>query len=606
MGIFGFGKKKKDKGNEEVKEKKSKKSKEKKGKDKKDREQVSEEIKAPVIFEDDEKFEKILSNILFSEEEEGVFSDFGVKVGESLGPISSIKTVVDNRVRLFLSLDNYKTGDLIFKGSDGSNGITGQEYKVQCAEFSKMLNCRFISDKDKEIEIGRLYCLELYGQDMIEFWRVVQVYALLSGKTDELNLKYCSMFDRLEQAFTAIDISKVSIKDCLVRVIIATYNMKLKDEQRVKKQLQMFIEEISKDYNIPADTWVVIYKYLNGLIATGFKQKLDEKRIQIGYGFKLEAANLASFEKEEVSGYADTSEVFRKKEESVENVLSSQVKEFEEEETMQDNLQVGNDSFVETDFGEPVEEIVNEPVNRLGNSLDVSDEDEVSKDFSETLSYGSEVVGFDDYQRNLSRDDNTGNFDFKPIDGESLIGKAPYICLKMSNMMKSYFNKDSFNSVIRQIFNLNTALNIQYGIDNCIVQLCNKTYNPMELTSDMLDDFMETITRSDIELEDYRFTNVLDVMEELIGDQEGAILFVLYDRIIDRTPSVAKMRKMSKFFEKNKVVFIQLDTECPDNFDKFRNQEVSLFTNCRFILATEELVCNSIHLGTELRDSFLN
>lgn len=561
MGLFGKGKKK-DKKNEKVT--KSKKSLKKSEEDK---------ITAPIIFEE-EKVQKILSNIEF---EDG-YSDFGVKIGEVFGEVTSPKLVSSNRVKLFISLKNYKTNDSIFKSTEGSTGITGKQYKIDCSKFSQMLNCKFISAIEKEYEIARLYALKLYAEDYIEFWRVLQVTALLSGKTDETNLKYWAIFDRLEQAMTAIDVSAEKIAERLKDVIIMSYNQKLSPDSRVQMQLQSFIEEISRDYEISPDTWIVIYKYLNGVIARGFKDKLDSKGIPIGYGFTLEGGIVKKAEKEEVTTVADINEVFQKNSKPVEedSVLSST------------NIFDG-----EGDISN-----VSKP-----EYFDIGGDDSEETEVPEKIGEG--LVGFDDYQRDLSKEDNTSEFTFNKVKGDDLIGEPIIICVKMSEMMKAYFNGDSFNAVLRQIYNLNTALNSPHGVESGILQLCS-SYNPMELAAEQLDDLIETLNRGDLDIVDFHFTNVLDVLEEIVENRSNRVIFLIYDRIIDKTPSIRKMREMSHVFEKNKIIFVQLDKDAPDNYEELRAKETSLFTNCRHILVTPELASSSIGLGSALRNAFIS
>lgn len=569
MGLFGFGKKKnKDKSSKgNSKNKKSKKV----------------EIKAPILFEDDEKFSKIMSNIKFFDS----YSDFGVQVNETLGEILNSKVVSDNRVRLFLGLKNYHTDDLIFKASESSSGITGKQYKLDVAEYKKQLNCKFISQIDQEVEVGRLYCLDLYSKDYIEFWKVLQMTALLGNRTDEVNLKYMAIMDRLEQSLSAVDVSRECICNSLKSVIISSYNLKMKDEVRVKYQLQRFIEAVSLDYEISEDTWLVIYKYLNGIVASGFKLKLDSLGIELGYGFTVEVPEIKKIEKEVPNTIADMDKVLQKG-----RTLGEEDKSEEKK----------NTSNILSDV---------EDKSSFGNTLELDDDDNdvsVSKDYSylDDLenSLKDEIVGFDDYQRNLSAEDNTSGFKFDRVDGDELVGKSPVICIKMSDMMKSYFKGDAFNAVVRQIYNLNTALNSSYGINNCVVQLCS-SYNPLDIESNQLDDLIETLCSDDIGLVDFHFTNVLSVIEDVLGTSRGRVIFIIYDRIIDKTTSIRKMREMHELFENNKFIFIQLDEDVENNFSDLRSKEESLFTNCRHILAKKDLISSSMSLANELRNAFL-
>lgn len=593
MGLFGLGKnKKKHEGTSEPKKSPKKQKSSKKQEDK---------ITAPIIFEDDEKFQKILSNIEFEDD----CSDYGVKIGQAFGEVTTAKSIASNRVRLFLNLKNYKTKDTIFKASEGSSGITGKQYKVDCANFSQKLNCKFISAIEKEWEIARLYCLYLYSKDYIEFWRVLQVTALLSGKTDELNLKYLAIFDRLEQALIAIDVKHGTISDRMQEVIIASYNRKLSPDQRVRYQLQMFIEEISRDYSISSETWVVIYKYLNALIARGFKEKLDSKDIQIGYGFTLESGIVKKVEKEEVTSTTNLGEVFGEVNKK-QNVTESA----EEEEKVDSKFPDSFESISEESEPFSSTDIFTEAKKESGITkpqyIDVDGDESVSKDLSD-VEYSIEdvVVGFDDYQRDLSKEDNTSGFEFSCINSDNLIGNNMLICVKMSEMMKAYFSGDSFNAVLRQIYNLNTMINSPHGINTAILQLCS-TYNPVELGPDDLDDLMETLTGSDIDLVDFHFSNVLDVLNEVMESKSNRAIFILYDRIIDKTASIRKMRAMSSVFENNKVIFLQLDKDVPNNYEEFEAKEKSLFTNCRHILITPELASSPIALASELREAFIS
>ena len=88
-------------------------------------------------------------------------------------------------------------------------------------------------------------------------------------------------------------------------------------------------------------------------------------------------------------------------------------------------------------------------------------------------------------------------------------------------------------------------------------------------------------------------------------NKEGRIVFIIYDSIIDKTTSISKMRKMSKIFEKNKFIFIQLDTSKPNNFKELFEKEESLFTNCRFILADTSVVSDSIKMGSTVKEAVL-
>lgn len=568
MGFFGFGRKKKNNnsGSEIEKDANSVKNK-KAGKSIKKTE--SDKIKAPIIFEDNEKFSKIMSNIRF----DGNFSDLGIEIGESLGEVINPQVVSENRVKLFLGLRNYKTKDLIFKASESSNGITGKQYKQDCAGYMKQLNCRFISDIVKESEIARLYCLDLYCKDYIEFWQVMQIYALLGNNTDEVNLKYLVMMDRLEQTLFAVDVSRESISSNLKRVIIESYNMKLSNEERVRYQLQRFVNLVSVDYEIPDDTWVSIYKYLNGKVTSGMKLKLDSKGIQLGYGFELERMDIgAPVSVEDKS--VDVPVVVGESRTSTQEEMS-QTSYFSEETKIQG----------------------------IGETVDIGDVEDTHVPSEEPIA--EEILAFDDYKKNLEKDDNTSQFKFNKISGEDLIGKPPLICVKMSDMMTSYFKGDAFNSVLRQIYNLNTALNSSKGIDSCNIQLCS-SYNHMSLKQDDLDDLIETLNSHDIDLVDFHFTNVLNVIHEVVSSNVNVPIFIIYDRIIDKTASIIKMREMHSIFENNKVVFVQLDTDVPDNFESLQAKEKSLFVNCSFILATHELISNPLTLANELRNALFS
>ena len=605
MGLFNFGKKKKNKEN-----------------NKPTKQDV--QVKAPDIFEDDAKVQRILGSIQFNE---GA-TDFSVAVGSKLFVNRSPRDVIDNRVKALLTLEDKNTQDRIFKTKESQNGVTGAEYKAECAKLNLKLNCRFISDIDKELEVARLYCLELYSQDKIEFWKMLQIYANLSCKTDDIYLRYLAMFDRLEQAFIALDVKTEDICEAISNSIVASYNMKLDDNSRVRKQLQLFIDEIAVRYVIEQDTWKTIYKYLNSVITPAFKAKLDEHNIPICYGFTIESKPKQNTVNSTPNGNAVNSTSTGEDEFS--NSSAPEYNEF----GMEDSANIPeNDEFAVSYKSDSEFEIVED--NFDGQESGVSEASDNTQNVGQPVVHANPLEGVEEelaveIQKSIQEhgkehveDNDVSNVQefnnvnstphikettvmpktsgIRKVSGDDVQNKQMYVFIKLSDMMLNQFRSDKFDSVLNQIM----LLSYQYGTDSLVIQLGNASYNSLEINKGVLQDFLTTLKAGDLDFEKYTFTPVIDLVEETLHNEQNRFAFIIYDSIIDKAYSLKAIRKYSETFANNKFGFIQLDSNKETNFEELTRKDPSLFTNCNHLNITDELAGNNMMFGRALRDMLL-
>lgn len=626
MGIFGFGKKKKNK---------------------KEKEQVNTQksTNVPKLF-DSENVSKLVDKIKLIDNQ----SDFGVKVDETIYNVFTSKEIVEKRVKILTKLSNYKTGEKLFS----KEGITPASYKQECAVIEKYLNCRFISETDKAVEVSRYYGLKLVKEDLIEFWQVLQLSSLLSNRTAAWDLKISTVWDRLYQAMIAVDVDRVKLVEAIERIIKQSYQKKMTYEDRAIQQLQLLLEEICKEYEIEDETWEQVNKFLGGVINPGFYKKLEAHDIELSDGFTIEARVQENTEKnlieeavdEEISEFdnftvnvdeenfsenkkSDGSEaksiieqaekLAQERAEKLEEQSKATLVEFEDEfdsaitKSSQDlgsSYEPGVSSVASSILDSAIKvdsqyvENFNSEETKIGQPLFMDDSSDFEvKSFKES---NFEIDSIEKHKEELKlKYDNVSNFKFEKLDGAKMLGKEFFVFLKASELMRTYYRKDNFSGMLNTILHLSMGLNSSKGVQNCILQICNSKYNPMEINFELFDDLLETLNNGGVETTVFNFTSVLDDIAELMENKEGRIVFIIYDSIIDKTTSISKMRKMSKIFEKNKFIFIQLDTSKPNNFKELFEKEESLFTNCRFILADTSVVSDSIKMGSTVKEAVL-
>lgn len=631
MGIFGFGKKKRNK---------------------KEKEQLNNQksTNVPKLF-DSESVNELIDKIKLIDNQ----SDFGIKVNETIYNVFTSKEIVEKRVKIFTKLSNYKTGEKLFS----KEGISPVSYKQECAVIEKYLNCRFISEIDKAAEVSKYYGFKLVKEDLIEFWQVLQFSSLLSNHTNIWDLKVATIWDRLYQAMIAVDVDRVKLIEALERIIKQSYQKKVSYKDRTIWQLQLFLEEICKEYEIEEETWEQIRKFLSGVINPGFYEKLDSHGIELSDGFIIEALakedtnkHLVAEEEEaateEINEFDNftvnvNNEYFINDDEKIDRSEAKSIIEQAEKLALERDEKLKEQSKATlVEFEDEFDKAITKDSKNLDSSLEysvsnaassileseiIANKQSDSNSYTEDSKIGKplfmkdnadfevksfkesnfEIDSIEKHKEELKlKYDNISNFKFEKLNGSELLGKEFFIFLKASELMRTYYRKDNFSGMLNTILHLSMGLNSSKGIQNCILQICNAKYNPMEINFELFDDLLETLNNGGVETTSFNFTSVLDDIAELMENQERRVAFIIYDSIIDKTTSVNKMRKMSRIFEKNKFIFIQLDISKPNNFKELLEKEESLFTNCRFILADTNVVSDSIKMGSTVKEAVLN
>ena len=150
-------------------------------------------------------------------------------------------------------------------------------YKVKCKNYASEIKTKTMKDVDVEIEVGRLYALDLVINGELSFLDFVKFYQELGNKTSDSARKYLAILVKLKAVLLEVGVEEEDFLKAYKKAIKEGYAAEQRNDEAMFNELQGILDQLNDEYEFDDELW----EYLRLAITTGQNIKVvDDTQVE--------------------------------------------------------------------------------------------------------------------------------------------------------------------------------------------------------------------------------------------------------------------------------------------------------------------------------------